>query len=45
MNTSSKEYKRGFEEGVKFSCDHIIDVTHKYRRNILELSKMVLREK
>ena len=44
INKEAKEYKKGFEDGVKFSCDHIIDVTHKYRKNILELSKLVLKK-
>lgn len=37
VDENSEDYKAGFRKGVKFTCDQLIDVSHKFRRDILDI--------
>ena len=41
VDENSEDFKAGFKKGVKFTCDHLIDVSYKFRRNILDLIGMM----
>jgi len=36
-NKNSEDYKEGFKAGIAFTCEHLLDTAHKFRKNMLEL--------
>lgn len=45
INKNSSDYKEGFKKGVQVTCDHLIDVSHTFRRDILDLYNLMEKHK
>ena len=40
VDKNSKDYKQGLKDGIKITSEHLIDVSHRFRRDMLDLMKM-----
>jgi hypothetical protein len=44
-NKQSEDYKQGLKDGIKMTCDNLIDMSNRFRRDMLDIMKLMETQK